>query len=135
MQFAMNDELAKRSQSAEQAAQHARLAAEVENMHRTREAYASGYAEAEAARRVHKFLFRVMLTAQRGQHLYISNNCCAAGCLRVLCTFVRFRRFVSAGSCMTLLKVSGSIWTAPHSRLAGRVRTKPKCRAIFSKRR
>ena len=77
------------------------------------------------------FLFRVTLTAQRIQHQYISNRCCAVGCLRVLCTLVRFRRFASAGSCITLLKVSSSIWTARHSSLARRVRTKPEVYSSF----
>ena len=48
------------------------------------------------------------------------------GCLCVPCIFVRFRRFASAGSFITLLKVSWSIWTARHSSLAGHVRTKPE---------
>ena len=70
-------------------------------------------------------LFRVTLTAQRIQLEYISNRCCAVGCLRVLCTFARFRRCASAGSSITLLKVSSSIWTARHSSL--------KCIVAFSK--
>ena len=77
------------------------------------------------------FLFRVTLTARGIQNECMSNRCCAVGCFRVLCTFIKFRRFASACSCIILLKVSWSIWTARHSSLAGPVRTKPEMYGSF----